>query len=195
MTFQTLNENIPYKGNLPTSNYHLTTDKTTVNTSVANALQNIANQKSIRNDEILIEEVQVTAKKKDLTAELDKQLSSGRFSSFNATIFDFVNDNQDAQTSQNVLQWLQGRAAGLTFTMDNSGNYIPSIRGSQAKLFLDEIPVDASMINSIPISNIAMVKVLKNDGLAGNAVAIYTKRGDMGSKSCLLYTSPSPRDS
>ena len=172
MTFQTLNENIPYKGNLPTSNYHLTADKTTVNQAVANALQNIANQKSIRNDEILIEEVQVTAKKKDLTAELDKQLSSGRFSSFNATIFDFVNDNQDAQTSLNVLQWLQGRAAGLTFTMDNSGNYIPSIRGSQAKLFLDEIPVDASMINSIPISNIAMVKVLKNDGLAGNAVAI-----------------------
>lgn len=183
MTFQTLNENIPYKGNLPTSNYHLTADKTTVNQAVANALQNIANQKSIRNDEILIEEVQVTAKKKDLTAELDKQLSSGRFSSFNATIFDFVNDNQDAQTSLNVLQWLQGRAAGLTFTMDNSGNYIPSIRGSQAKLFLDEIPVDASMINSIPISNIAMVKVLKNDGLAGNAVAIYTKRGNMGSKS------------
>jgi len=181
MTFQTLNENIPYKGNLPASNYHLTADKTPVNPAVANALQNIANQKSIRNDEIQIEEVKLTAKKKDLTAELDKQLSSGRFSSFNATIFDFVNENQDAQTSLNVLQWLQGRAAGLTFTMDNSGNYIPSIRGSQAKLFLDEIPVDAGMINSIPISNIAMVKVLKNDGLAGNAVAVYTKRGNMGS--------------
>jgi hypothetical protein len=181
MTFQTLNENIPYKGTLPASNYHLTADKTPVNPAVANALQNIANQKSIRNDEIQIEEVKLTAKKKDLTAELDKQLSSGRFSSFNATIFDFVNENQDAQTSLNVLQWLQGRAAGLTFTMDNSGNYIPSIRGSQAKLFLDEIPVDAGMINSIPISNIAMVKVLKNDGLAGNAVAVYTKRGNMGS--------------
>lgn len=39
--------------------------------------------------------------------------------------------------------------------------------------------VDASMINSLPVSNIAMVKILKNDGLVGNAVAIYTKRGNM----------------
>lgn len=97
----------------------------------------------------------------------------------NATIFDLVNENQDAQTSLNIMQWLQGRAAGLTFTMDSSGNYVPSIRGSQAKLYLDEMPVDASMINSLPVSNIAMVKILKNDGLVGNAVAIYTKRGNM----------------
>lgn len=180
MTFQTLNENIPYKGTLPPTNYRLTTEKTPLNPIAANAIQNINNQKLIRNDETQIEEVQLTAKKKDLTAELDKQLSTGRFSSFNATIFDFVNENQDAQASLNVLQWLQGRAAGLTFTMDNSGNYVPSIRGSEAKLFLDEVPVDASMINSIPISNIAMVKVLKNDGLVGNAVAVYTKRGNMG---------------
>ncbi len=180
MTFQSLNENIPYKGSLPTSNYSLTTEKVPLNPIAANAIQNINNQKLIRTDETQIEEVQLTAKKKDLTAELDKQLSSGRFSSFNATIFDFVNENKDAQSSLNVLQWLQGRAAGLTFTMDNSGNYVPSIRGSAAKLFLDEIPVDASMINSIPISNIAMVKVLKNDGLVGNAVAVYTKRGNMG---------------
>ena len=97
----------------------------------------------------------------------------------NSTIFDFVNENKDVLGSQNIMQWLQGRAAGLTFTMDSSGNYIPSIRGSQASLFLDEMPVDASMINSLPISNIAMVKVLKNDGLVGNAIAIYTRRGNM----------------
>ena len=58
-------------------------------------------------------------------------------------------------------------------------NLVPSIRGSQASLFLDEMPVDASMINSIPVSNIAMVKVLKDGGLISNAVAIYTKRGNM----------------
>jgi hypothetical protein len=90
-----------------------------------------------------------------------------------------VNENKDAQTSFNILQWLQGRAAGLTFTMDSSGNYIPSIRGSQAALYLDEMPVDASMISSLPISNIAMVKVLKDGGLVSNAIAIYTKRGNM----------------
>jgi hypothetical protein len=36
----------------------------------------------------------------------------------NEQVFDLVNENQDAQGSQNILQWLQGRVAGLTFQMD-----------------------------------------------------------------------------
>lgn len=182
IAFQPLVKSIPLKSQLPITNYKLVNDKNaSQGPAVAKALQNSKNRKGIDNfnKETLIEEVKVTAKKVDKKAELDKELSSGRFTSTNATIFDMVNENQDAQTSQNILQWLQGRAAGLTFTMDGSGNYIPSIRGSQASLFLDEMPVDASMINSLPISNIAMVKVLRNDGLVGNAVAIYTRRGNM----------------
>ncbi|KFC19015.1 hypothetical protein [Epilithonimonas lactis] len=182
LSFQALVTSIPLKNPLPFTNYRLVNDKNAApDPSVAKALQNRRNNKGIDDfkKETLIEEVQVTAKKVDKKAELDKELSSGRFSSMNATIFDMVNENKDAQSSQNILQWLQGRAAGLTFTMDGSGNYIPSIRGSQASLFLDEMPVDASMINSLPISNIAMVKVMKNDGLVGNAVAIYTRRGNM----------------
>ena len=182
ITFQPLVTGIPYKNNLPPTKYRLVNDKNTPpDPSIASALQNRKNRQGIDdfNKETLIEEVQVTAKKVDKKAELDRELSSGKFSSMNATIFDLVNDNQDAQTSQNILQWLQGRAAGLTFTMDSSGNYIPSIRGSQAQLFIDEMPVDASMISSLPVSSIAMVKVLKNDGLVGNAVAIYTRRGNM----------------
>ncbi|SDG11518.1 hypothetical protein SAMN05421825_2704 [Epilithonimonas hungarica] len=181
--FQPLTNNIIYKSNLPPTNYRLVDpgQNSQVGSDVAKALQNKKNQQILKtaNEETLIEEVKVTAKKVDLKEKLDKELSSGRFSSMNATIFDLVNENQDAQASLNIMQWLQGRAAGLTFTMDNSGNYVPSIRGSQAKLFLDEMPVDASMINSLPVSNIAMVKILKNDGLVGDAVAIYTKRGNM----------------
>ena len=182
INFQALVNNIPYKNALPATNYRLVTDKNVAtDPSIAKALQNRKNRQGIDDfkKETLIEEVKVVAKKVDKKAELDKALSSGKFSSMNATIFDFVNENKDAQSSQNILQWLQGRAAGLTFTIDSSGNYIPSIRGSQASLFLDEMPVDASMISSLPVSSIAMVKVLKNDGLVGNAVAIYTKRGDM----------------
>lgn len=44
---------------------------------------------------------------------------------------------------------------------------------------MDEVPMDASMINSTPVSNIAMVKVIKGSGLLGDAVAIYTRRGDI----------------
>ncbi|WDF45661.1 hypothetical protein PQ459_12205 [Chryseobacterium sp. KACC 21268] len=182
LSFQALVTSIPLKNPLPFTNYRLVNDKNAApEPSVAKALQNRRNNKGLDDfkKETLIEEVQVTAKKVDKKAELDKELSSGRFTSNNATIFDFVNENKDVMGSQNILQWLQGRAAGLTFTMDGSGNYIPSIRGSQASLFLDEMPVDASMINSLPISNIAMVKVMKNDGLVGNAVAIYTRRGNM----------------
>lgn len=182
ITFQPLVTSIPYKSTLPATNYRLANDKNVKSDpTIAKALQNRKNNKGIDdfNKETVIEEVKVTAKKVDKKAELDKLLSGGKFSSMNATIFDLVNENKDAQSSQNILQWLQGRAAGLTFTMDNSGNYIPSIRGSQASLFLDEMPADAGMISSIPISSIAMVKVYKNDGLVGNAVAIYTRRGDM----------------
>jgi len=182
ISFQSLVSNIPYKNNLPHTNYQLVNSGQTSNPAIAKALQNKKNQqilKTTNEEETLIEEVKVTAKKVDKKAELDKELSSGRFSSMDATIFDFVNDNKDAQSSFNILQWLQGRVAGVTFTMDSSGNYIPSIRGSQASLFLDEMPTDASMISSLPVSNIAMVKVIKTGGLVSNAIAIYTKRGNM----------------
>ena len=181
ISFQPLVANIPYKGNLPATNFQLGKSASSSNPAIARALQNKKNQETFKaaNDATLIEEVKVVAKKTDKKAELDKELSSGKFSGMNATIFDLVNENKDAQTSMNILQWLQGRVAGVTFTMDSSGNYVPSIRGSQASLFLDEMPVDATMINSLPVSNIAMVKVLKNDGLVGNAIAIYTKRGNM----------------
>lgn len=180
ITFQSLVNGIPFKNPLPATNYRLT-NSAQADPSIAKLLQNKKNKQTLIDfdKETQIEEVQITAKKVDKKAELDKELSSGRFSSMNATIFDLVNDNKDAIGSQNILQWLQGRAAGLTFTMDQSGNLVPSIRGSQAQLFLDEMPVDASMISSLPISNIAMVKVLKDGGLVSNAVAIYTRRGNM----------------
>ncbi|MNK48728.1 hypothetical protein D3C87_675640 [compost metagenome] len=180
ITFQASVNSIPLKNNLPVTNYRLVKEAQ-ADPSIAKLLQNKKNKQALDDfeKETQIEEVKVVAKKVDKKAELDKELSSGRFNSMNATIFDLVNDNQDAMASQNILQWLQGRAAGLTFTMDQSGNLVPSIRGSQANLFLDEMPVDASMISSIPVSNIAMVKVLKDGGLVSNAVAIYTRRGNM----------------
>ena len=180
ITFQASVNSIPLKNNLPATNY-LLVKEAQADPSIAKLLQNKKNRQALIDfeKETQIEEVKVVAKKVDKKAELDKELSSGRFSSINATVFDLVNDNQDAMSSQNILRWLQGRAAGLTFTMDQSGNLVPSIRGSQANLFLDEMPVDASMISSIPVSNIAMVKVLKDGGLVSNAVAIYTRRGNM----------------
>ncbi|MEF9479159.1 TonB-dependent receptor plug domain-containing protein [Chryseobacterium sp. 1B4] len=105
------------------------------------------------------------------------------FTSANSTVFDFVNEDQHTSGSVNILDWLQGRAAGLTFQRNNTGVNVPYIRGQQAKLYLDEIPTDASMIANLPVDNIAMVKIIKGAGLIGDAVAVYTMRGNMKPKS------------
>jgi len=104
------------------------------------------------------------------------------FSSINSTIFDFINENQNANTATDIFQWLQGRAAGLTFQRDQSGNNVPYIRNSPAKIYLNEMQTDASAITGISIADIAMVKIVKGAGIIGDGVLIYTKRGNMKSQ-------------
>lgn len=92
-----------------------------------------------------------------------------------------MNENQNAQGSQNILQYLQGRVAGLQIQMQG-GNYTATNRGGAMEFFLDEMRVDASQISNIPVSSIAMVKVIKGNfagsfGGGNGAIAIYTRRG------------------
>ena len=129
-----------------------------------------------------IEEVKIKAKKKNLTQELNKKLSSPLYNSINEVVFDFINENQSAASSPNILQWLQGRVAGLTINYEN-GVPTPYIRQGKANIYLDEMPMDAGSLNGISADNIAMVKVIKDGtvGISGGgngAVLIYTKRGD-----------------
>lgn len=130
----------------------------------------------------LIEEVKIKAKKKNLTEELNKKLSSPLYKSMNEVVFDFVNENQSAASSPNILQWLQGRVAGLTINYEN-GAPTPYIRQGKANIYLDEMLTDASSLSGISASNIAMVKIIKDGsvGMSGSgngAVLIYTRRGD-----------------
>lgn len=174
-----------FKGNLPTTKYKLTatTESRKLSPSISRAINTQKNIKKTENVDVQIEEVKLVGKKKDTKEELDKQLSTGMFSSINSTIFDFVNEDQHVLGSNNIFDWLQGRAAGLTFQRDNSGVNVPYIRNSQAKVYLDEVQTDASMIASLPITNIAMVKILKGAGVIGDAVLIYTLKGNMKTKS------------
>lgn len=173
-----------FKGNFPNTKYKLV--KATENSkrplAISRAINNQKNNKKAENIDVQIEEVKLVGKKQDPKEELNKQLSTGMFNSMNSTIFDFVNEDQHAAGSSNILDWLQGRAAGLTFQRNSSGENVPYIRGKQAKLYLDEMPAESSMITSLPVSNIAMVKIIKESGLIGDAVAIYTMRGDLKSK-------------
>ncbi|WP_185117051.1 hypothetical protein [Chryseobacterium sp. T16E-39] len=183
VTIEPLVTPTPFKGSFPTTEYQLVkaAEHKNLSQTISRAINTQKNSKKLENVDVQIEEVKLV-KKVDPKEELNKQLSTGMFSSLNTTIFDFVNEDQMAAGSLNILDWLQGRAAGLTFQRNNSGVNVPYIRGQQAKLYLDEVLTDASMIATVPISSIAMVKIIKESGLIGNAVAIYTMRGNMKSK-------------
>ena len=183
MVFQPMVDFVPLKGELPSVNYHLIDRNlnSEVPKEIARALTNKNNRKTLRDNEILIEEIKIKVTKIHAKSKLNKELSRGLFSSMNSMVFDFVNENQDARSYNNVLQWLQGRAAGLTFQMDNFGSLTPYIRGAKAGLFLDENTVDPSTISSISIGDIAMVKIFKGSPMVGNAVVVYLRKGNMKS--------------
>lgn len=185
ITFEPFTKAIDYKGELPAAGFKLVKRPAgdTVSRDIARAVTTKKNQKIVDTKVKTLEEVKIVAKKKSNLEILNDKLSSGMFKSINENVFDMVNDNQDAMSYTNILQWLQGRVAGLQVQMQN-GNYVPTIRGSQVGIYLDEMQVDASTINGLPVSDIAMVKVIKGPflggigGGGGGAVAIYTRRGD-----------------
>ena len=57
------------------------------------------------------------------------------------------------------------------------------IRNGNATVYLDEMRLSNETLSGININDIAMVKIFKGAGLLGNAIAIYTRRGNMGDSS------------
>lgn len=115
--------------------------------------------------------------------QLNNQYATGLFKSQDGTILDLTNDNTAANTYTNILQWMQGRVAGLYIYTNRYGTIVPVIRGSVAAVYVDEIPVDAGFLSLLPVTDIAMVKVIKTPfyggfGGSGGAIAVYTLRGD-----------------
>ena len=113
---------------------------------------------------------------------LNDQYASGMFKSADGTIFDIENENVGAYF--NILDWLEGRIAGLQVYVSRSGVRIPVIRGSVATIYVDEIRLDASFLNALSVHDIAMVKIIKGPfaGAIGNGgggvIAIYTLKGE-----------------
>lgn len=110
--------------------------------------------------------------------KLNDQYCTGLFKSTEGTIFDLLN-NSTASSYFNVLNWLEGRVAGLHVYTLRNGNRIPVIRGQQASIYVDEVQVTPSYLNSLSSSDIAMIKVIKSAFLGGfngggSAIAIYT---------------------
>jgi hypothetical protein len=125
--------------------------------------------------------VTVKANPKSTVAEMDKRYTSGLFSGGDAREFDLVND-PFAHTSLDIFQYLQGKVAGLQI---NAASNPPTLswRGSTPQLFLDEIPATPEMLSSLPVADVAYIKVFQppfmgaSGGGAGGGIAIYSRKG------------------
>src|SRR5690606_28989647 len=121
-----------------------------------------------------------TTKKSPVETLEDRYPRSPLFKGGDGYQFDLVND-PGAGAFMNILNYLQGRVAGLQVTP--GANPTMTWRGGTPVIYLDEFPTDLSMLNSVPISDVAYIKVFRppfsgaSNGGSG-AIAIYTKRGE-----------------
>ncbi len=80
----------------------------------------------------------------------------------------------------NILDWLHGRVAGLQVYTTRTGR-IPFMRNQLATVYLDEMRVDPSILNAIPVMDIGAIKIIRQPyvlGGPGGVIAVYTKRGE-----------------
>lgn len=113
--------------------------------------------------------------------KLNEEYCTGLFKTAHGQLFDIASDNS-ANSYFNILDWLQGRVAGLRIYKTYYGLSVPVIRGTIPGIYIDEIPTTIDLINAISTNDIAMIKVIKSPFYggfngAGGAIAIYTIRG------------------
>ncbi len=182
--FNRILDTVSYKGNLPTTAFY----------TVQRQKQDSVPQ-SVKNDEMVLsniekaqqhkelQEVVVTARKKSPKEELNNTLSTPMFREPSEIVFDFVNEEQDLGGGSDIISWLNGRAAGIT--ADGMS------RGKPIKIYIDEFEAAPGQLDGIPVSSIAMVKVLRNAVLLGTSstvVSIYTKDGRLYKAGALQQT-------
>ncbi len=130
-----------------------------------------------------LQEVKVVTKSKPLKQKLDEEYTSGFFSGGDGYSF-ATQDDPFAKSSQGVLQYLQGKVAGLQIITSGEGS--ATWRGSATSLFLNESPAQPSQLQSINMADVALVKVFQppffgaTGGGSGGAIAVYTKKGVAG---------------
>lgn len=128
---------------------------------------------------VMLQEVNVNAKKPE--ESIEKRYTSGMFTG-DGYSFDLTKENP---TALNVFQYLQSRVAGLQITGDYNNPSL-SWRGGAPTLYLNEMQSDVSMLSTLSMQDIALVKVFRPPfmggfgGGANGAIAVYTKKGGDG---------------
>jgi hypothetical protein len=115
---------------------------------------------------------------------LNDEYCTGLFHAYDGTIIDLTNHNESAISYRNILNWLQGRVAGLQIYYTWDMTPVPVIRNSLATIFVDEMPVGPRFLDDLSVADIAIIKIIKEPfaGAIGNGgggvIAIYTLKGD-----------------
>ena len=128
----------------------------------------------------VLQNVTVTAKVKSPLQKLEEKYTSGMFRNADGYDFDFTSDANSY--AQDIFSFLQGRVPGLQINR-GGGDASVSWRGSATSLFIDEMQADPERLSSLPVSDIADVKVIRPPfmgafgGGAGGAIAVYTRKG------------------
>lgn len=133
-------------------------------------------------DSTMLPNVTVTAKAKTKVQLYNEEYSRGLFQREDAIIFDGL-ESEEIARSTSILQFLQGKVAGLTIQKNESGLDVAKWRNEIADIYIDEFRLDPSDHSLISPTDVAMIKVYRPpaglSGLSGNAgaIAIYTKKG------------------
>ncbi len=128
-----------------------------------------------------LQEVLVKSRVKPKEDVIEKQYATGMFSGGDAFVFDLMNDPA-AQTGFDIFAYLQSRVPGLQISRSGI-NVSMNWRGATPDLFLDQTPSAVSVLQTLTMQDIAMVKVFRPPffgsigGGSGGAIAIYTKKG------------------
>ena len=147
---------------------------------LVNAAEGNKVNRSINNKTVYLQEVNVNAKKVKPEETTEQRYASGMFSGGDGYTFDLTKENPIAL---NVFQYLQSKVAGLQITGDLSNPSL-SWRGGAPGLYLNEMQSDVSMLSTLSIQDIALIKVFRppfmggaGGGGANGAIAVYTKKG------------------
>ena len=129
-------------------------------------------------DMYTLEVVTVENTKKTKAQRYNEKFSSGIFRTADERIIDLTDV---VPAFDNVLQYLRGRVAGLLI-VNNGFSTSATWRNDRVYFYLNEMRVDAQVLNTIPITDIAIVKAYPppffgNPGGGGGGIAVYTKRG------------------
>ncbi|MEO6328078.1 MAG: hypothetical protein ABIO55_04065, partial [Ginsengibacter sp.] len=129
----------------------------------------------------VLQTVVIKAQQKSKKQQMDEDYTTGLFSGGDGYTF-VTEDDPLAVSSQTVLMYLQGKVPGLQVNLAGAEPGL-SWRGGTPSIFLNESPADVSSIQSIPMNDVAMIKVFRPPfigafgGGSGGAIAVYYKKG------------------